>query len=173
MRIRNIIFDLDGTLVDTAADLANALSHAVSPYKRGPYGPEEIKPLVGEGLERLIAKVLDPEVLGPGAMEADIETAARWQELLERYDSAENRLTVLVPERFPREASRIAQVLVLGRNTLGSSLSLRKYATWLTQQKRQFRPGAGIRMKSAPCLTVRGGSNGNFTGRVNIGGAGT
>ncbi|HEB02878.1 MAG TPA: HAD-IIIA family hydrolase [Nitrospirae bacterium] len=74
-RTKNIIFDLDGTLVDTAQDLANALSHAVSPYERGPYGPEEIKPLVGEGLERLIAKSLGPGVLGPGAMEMDVQQA--------------------------------------------------------------------------------------------------
>ncbi len=79
--------------------------------------------------------------LGKLAMEADIETAARWQELLERYDSVANRRSVIVPGRFPREASRIANVMLLGRNTLGSSLSLRDYATWLTQQRRQYRPG--------------------------------
>ncbi len=70
--MRYIIFDLDGTLVDTADDLAGALSYAVSPLGLGPFGPEDVKPLVGEGLERLIAKSLGPGVLGPEAKEGDV-----------------------------------------------------------------------------------------------------
>lgn len=56
--LKYVIFDLDGTLVDTSADLANALTHAVSPWGRGPFDPEEVKPLVGEGIENLIKKGL-------------------------------------------------------------------------------------------------------------------
>ena len=66
--MRYIVFDLDGTLVDTAEDLADALSYAVSPSGLEPLGPEDVKPLVGEGLERLIAKSL-----GPDAMEKDVQ----------------------------------------------------------------------------------------------------
>ncbi len=66
--MRYIVFDLDGTLVDTAEDLADALSYAVSPSGLEPLGPEDVKPLVGEGLERLIAKSL-----GPDAMEEDVQ----------------------------------------------------------------------------------------------------
>ncbi|MCK4910600.1 MAG: HAD hydrolase-like protein, partial [Thermodesulfovibrionales bacterium] len=47
--VRYIVFDLDGTLVDTAEDLADALSYAVSPSGLEPLGPEDVKPLVGEG----------------------------------------------------------------------------------------------------------------------------
>ena len=68
MPVRYIVFDLDGTLVDTAEDLADALSYAVSPSGLGPLGPEDVKPLVGEGLERLIAKSLGPE-----AKERDVQ----------------------------------------------------------------------------------------------------
>lgn len=73
MSLRFIIFDLDGTLVDTAMDLSLALSHAVSPWGLGPFGPEETKPLVGEGLELLIRKALSP--LGEQGVDANSEEA--------------------------------------------------------------------------------------------------
>ncbi len=59
--------------MDTSEDLARALTHAVALYDldgggRGPFGPEDVKPMVGEGLERLIAKSLGPE-----AIESDLQ----------------------------------------------------------------------------------------------------
>jgi phosphoglycolate phosphatase len=60
MPLKFVIFDLDGTLVDTSRDLADALSYAVSPWGLDPFGPDETKPLVGEGIDRLILKALVP-----------------------------------------------------------------------------------------------------------------
>jgi len=58
MKIKLIIFDLDGTLVDSSVDLTNALNYAI-----GPYGLEKLTvtktiSLVGEGVTRLIEKLL-------------------------------------------------------------------------------------------------------------------
>jgi phosphoglycolate phosphatase len=61
-RIRHIIFDLDGTLVDSSLDITNALNHALGPHGLPPLTVEKTITLVGEGIGRLIEKVL-PEGL--------------------------------------------------------------------------------------------------------------
>ena len=57
-RIELIIFDLDGTLVDSSVDITNALNYALKPYGFKPLTVEETLKLVGEGITRLIEKVL-------------------------------------------------------------------------------------------------------------------
>jgi phosphoglycolate phosphatase len=58
-----IIFDLDGTLVDTGEDLAAALNFAVTPLGISALSVAETVSLVGEGLSRLIEKILKPRGL--------------------------------------------------------------------------------------------------------------
>jgi phosphoglycolate phosphatase len=55
-----IIFDLDGTLVDTSEDLAASLNFAVTPLGIEALSVAETVALVGEGLSRLIEKILEP-----------------------------------------------------------------------------------------------------------------
>lgn len=58
MKIKLIIFDLDGTLVDTATDITNALNYAIEPYLREKLTVTHTVSLIGEGLTRLVEKVL-------------------------------------------------------------------------------------------------------------------
>lgn len=53
-----IIFDLDGTLVDSGMDITNALNYAITPYGFKPLTVEDTIKMVGEGLTRLIEKIL-------------------------------------------------------------------------------------------------------------------
>jgi len=53
-----IIFDLDGTLVDSSIDITNALNYAVTPYGFKPLAVKDTISLVGEGLTRLIEKIM-------------------------------------------------------------------------------------------------------------------
>ena len=58
MKIELIIFDLDGTLVNSSVDITNALNYAI-----GPYGLEKLTvaktiSLVGEGITSLIGKLV-------------------------------------------------------------------------------------------------------------------
>lgn len=53
-----IIFDLDGTLVDSGMDITNALNDAITPYGFTPLTVEDTIKMVGEGLTRLIEKIL-------------------------------------------------------------------------------------------------------------------
>ena len=58
MPIKLILFDLDGTLVNTSTDLTNALNYAMKPYGLKELAVEDTIKLVGEGITRLIEKAL-------------------------------------------------------------------------------------------------------------------
>lgn len=51
-----VLFDLDGTLVDSAPDIAGALNDLLAEEGREPYGLGQVKRMVGEGVHRLIEK---------------------------------------------------------------------------------------------------------------------
>ncbi len=61
MQIKLIIFDLDGTLVDTSRDITNALNYALKPYGLRDLTVEDTIKMVGEGITRLIEKLLENE----------------------------------------------------------------------------------------------------------------
>ena len=58
MKIKLIIFDLDGTLVNSIADITNALNYAIEPYGFEQLTVERTTSLVGEGVTRLIEKLV-------------------------------------------------------------------------------------------------------------------
>lgn len=58
MAIKLIIFDLDGTLVDTSIDITNALNYALKLYGLKNLTVDDTVKMVGEGITRLIEKVL-------------------------------------------------------------------------------------------------------------------
>lgn len=51
-----IIFDLDGTLIDTAPDLTRALNHVLESQRRAPLPEAEVRRLVGQGALVLITR---------------------------------------------------------------------------------------------------------------------
>jgi phosphoglycolate phosphatase len=53
---RALIFDLDGTLVDTAPDLMHATNHVLATLKRRPITMDEVRSFVGHGAKTLIAR---------------------------------------------------------------------------------------------------------------------
>lgn len=58
MSIQLLLFDLDGTLVDTIIDITNALNYALMSAGIRNLTAVETKQLVGEGITKLIEKVL-------------------------------------------------------------------------------------------------------------------
>jgi phosphoglycolate phosphatase len=58
VKIKLIIFDLDGTLVDSSTDITNALNYAVEPFGFEKLTVEKTVGLIGEGVSRLIEKRL-------------------------------------------------------------------------------------------------------------------
>lgn len=74
-----IVFDLDGTLVDSRLDLAASANVLLSEYGAGPLAVEQVISLVGEGARTLVSRVLHA-----GGVEADVSRAL--QRFLEIYD---------------------------------------------------------------------------------------
>ena len=54
-----VIFDLDGTLLDTIADLAAATNHALEKYGLPTHNEEEYKFFVGNGINKLFERALN------------------------------------------------------------------------------------------------------------------
>jgi phosphoglycolate phosphatase len=61
MPLKLIIFDLDGTLVDTVQDITDALNYAMKPYDIKNLTVRDTMAMVGEGISRLIEKALPAE----------------------------------------------------------------------------------------------------------------
>jgi phosphoglycolate phosphatase len=89
MDLKLVIFDLDGTLVDTSEDITNALNHAVKPFGIAPLSVRETTALVGEGISRLIEKILGSRYSAIGA-----EVQSRF---LEHYSEHLTDRSVLYP----------------------------------------------------------------------------
>jgi phosphoglycolate phosphatase len=57
-RLKLLVFDLDGTLIDSAQDLCNSVNAALAQYGRGPLGDPEIASFVGNGAPMLMRRSL-------------------------------------------------------------------------------------------------------------------
>lgn len=66
--VRALIFDLDGTLIDSKLDLALAVNATLRYAGRGPLEHERIYGYVGDGAPMLVRRAL-----GPGATEEEVE----------------------------------------------------------------------------------------------------
>ncbi len=77
--IRLLIFDLDGTLLDTSLDIANAVNYAVEPFGVEPLSVETIKSMVGSGISKLL------ESLIPSSVKAGTGDFQRKDEALNRF----------------------------------------------------------------------------------------
>jgi phosphoglycolate phosphatase len=67
-----VVFDLDGTLIDTAPDLVASLNHTIAALDLAPVGYEDLTHLVGHGAQAMIESAcklrghpLTPEALPP------------------------------------------------------------------------------------------------------------
>lgn len=67
-----VIFDLDGTLVDSAPDIALALNRTLEDHDLGPLGLETVRPLIGEGATRLVDLAYQALDVLPGDLDAEV-----------------------------------------------------------------------------------------------------
>ena len=56
MRYQAVLFDMDGTVLDTLADLTNAVNHVLDEYKMPRRTPREVASFLGNGAARLLSK---------------------------------------------------------------------------------------------------------------------
>lgn len=64
--VRGLIFDLDGTLVDSYAAIGDSLNHARAHYQLPPLSDDDVRRGVGRGLESLIAELVGEERVAQG-----------------------------------------------------------------------------------------------------------
>jgi len=76
--VQTVLFDLDGTLLDTAPDLAFALNAVLQEQQREPLAFDVIRPWVSHGAEALIR-------YGFNLADTDLQTAFLRQRLVEIY----------------------------------------------------------------------------------------
>jgi len=65
-RIRAIVFDLDGTLVDSYRPIASSINHARAHFGMAPLDPSTIRARVGRGLEHLIGELVGAQRVEEG-----------------------------------------------------------------------------------------------------------
>lgn len=61
MTFKGVIFDLDGTLIDSLQDIAQAANHALKSHQLSTHSKEAYRYFVGDGMNALITRILPPE----------------------------------------------------------------------------------------------------------------
>ena len=54
MKMKNVIFDLDGTLVDTAPDFLESLNNILRNHNKECVSMDELRPYISEGTSKLV-----------------------------------------------------------------------------------------------------------------------
>lgn len=98
-----VIFDLDGTLVDSAPDIASALNEVLGRRELPPFDLTKVKEMIGGGIPALIRRALDAHGVQPDDIEplvADMVGvyAGRATTLTTLYEGAEDVLIRLRDE---------------------------------------------------------------------------
>jgi len=100
---RLIIFDLDGTLVDSRRDLANSANHLLADYRRPPLDDQVVIAMVGEGARTLVARVMQT-----GGATGDVDQAlARFLDIYDGKLVDHTHLYPGVADGLARLASRL------------------------------------------------------------------
>jgi phosphoglycolate phosphatase len=79
---RAVIFDLDGTLLDTIDDISIAMNRVLASRGYEPYSVEAYKTLVGDGIDEMVRRALAPRRLAAAEIAAIIRAYRR------EYDAA-------------------------------------------------------------------------------------
>jgi len=85
------MFDLDGTLIDSAPDLAAAVNAMLAGYGAEPLSTMEVRRMIGDGVAMLVARALAARDCRPAAA-ADAERT-----FMRHYESAATSLTTVFP----------------------------------------------------------------------------
>jgi phosphoglycolate phosphatase len=111
--IQAVIFDLDGTLLDTIDDIAEASNRVYGSRGLAPFSIEEMKRLVGEGAEELVRKAFAARGV-PAPSDAEMAAIIRdYRREYERCWRVHSRPYAGVPELLSGLARRGIKTAVL------------------------------------------------------------
>jgi phosphoglycolate phosphatase len=86
-----VIFDLDGTLIDSAPDLAVAINAMLADYGCEPLPVGEVRRMIGDGVAMLVARALAARDCRPQ------EAAEAERSFMRHYESGATSLTTVFP----------------------------------------------------------------------------
>jgi phosphoglycolate phosphatase len=147
-----VLFDLDGTLVDSAPDIAAAVNHLLATEGLAPHSVPAVRGMIGHGLERLVERafaahdiVLDQEALrGRHAAMSDI------------YARHLTNLTTLRPgaREAVRAASRSGALSVVTNKPEGFSRAILAHFDLLAAMRAVIGGDSGYPKKPAPDMLL-------------------
>jgi phosphoglycolate phosphatase len=88
-----LVFDLDGTLVDSLPDLQSALNEMLRGLGRRLLAPAEVQVMIGDGTPALVTRALS----ATGGKEPNVDFEAAHQKFLGTYQAAPTKLSRLYP----------------------------------------------------------------------------
>lgn len=106
---RLVIFDLDGTLLNTIADLANSTNHALNQLGYPTHEPEEYNFMVGNGINKLFERAL-PE--GEKTEENVLRVRREFIPYYDQHNADESRPYPGIPELLERLQAKGIQLAV-------------------------------------------------------------
>lgn len=106
--LHGVLFDLDGTLVDSAADLQATLNRLLPEYGLPPLGLDQVKSMIGDG----VAKLVERAFAATGGDMTSVDAAAR--RFLALYEGHAAGLTKAYPGVRDTLSALHASGIVLG-----------------------------------------------------------
>ncbi len=106
LKFRAVLFDLDGTLLDTLEDLADSMNASLKRFSFSPLPVEMYRYLVGEGLVNLVLRALpeghrDEETLNMVIAAQLEEYGCHWANKTRMYDGVPDLLDGLTERQLP------------------------------------------------------------------------
>ena len=106
MKYKAVLFDMDGTLLDTLQDMHGAVNHILAAWGYPPRSMEEVRAFVGNGAAKLMERAI-PEALSP----------QRFQEILTAYKDWYQAHNCVSTRPYPGMAALLAQLRAAGVET--------------------------------------------------------
>jgi phosphoglycolate phosphatase len=106
MRFHAVLFDLDGTLLDTLEDLADSTNAALRAQGFPEHPPAAYRYFIGDGVENLVRRALPPERLEAATLARSAELmrreySGRWADKTRPYPAVPELLDALTARGLP------------------------------------------------------------------------
>jgi phosphoglycolate phosphatase len=153
-----VIFDLDGTLLDTIEDIAGATNRVLEGRGLAPFGVEETKLLVGDGIEEMVRRTF--ALRGIGTL-SDAEVAVIIQDYRREYHScwrSHSRPYPGVPALLVELARRRVKTAVLSNKShpFTTLMTAELLAGFRFDSVRGAIPGVPLKPDPASALSIAG-----------------